>query len=164
MKKLRKPWIILLILLFMSKRENILISSCLMGLYCRYDGKQVHFQHIRALMEKYHLIPVCPEIMGGMGTPRNPCERIDNRVIDSVGKDVTRYFETGARETLKLAKLYECKYAILKERSPSCGFGKIYDGSFSGNLITGNGVAADLLAEEGLTIFGESQIEKLIDL
>lgn len=115
-------------------------------------------------MDKYQLIPVCPEIMGGMGTPRNPCERIDNRVLDNAGKDVTGYFEIGAREVLKLAKLYDCKYAILKERSPSCGYGRIYDGSFSGNIITGNGVTAGLLAEHGLTIFGESQIVKLIDL
>lgn len=147
----------------MNKKENILISACLLGLYCRYDGKAVHLSHIKDLMEKYHPVPVCPEIMGGMGIPRNPCERQGTKVIDSSGKDVTELFETGAREALKLAKLYECKYAIMKERSPSCGYGKIYDGTFSGKQIFGNGVAAGLLAENGLSVFGESQIGKLLD-
>lgn len=151
-------------MLFMNKKENILISSCLLGLYCRYDGKPVHLNHIEALIEKHHLIPICPEIMGGMGTPRNPCERKESCVIDCSGKDVTGYFERGALEALKLSKLYNCRYAILKERSPSCGYGRIYDGAFSGNLIAGNGVTADLLAENGLRIFGESQIGKLLEL
>lgn len=147
----------------MNNKENILVSACLLGLYCRYDGKTVHIGHLKALMEKYHLIPMCPEIMGGMGTPRNPCERKGTQVIDSSGKDVTEYFETGAREALRLGRLYDCKYAILKERSPSCGYGKIYDGTFSGSLVLGNGVAAGLLAENSISVLGESQIEKLLD-
>ena len=148
----------------MNKKENILISSCLLGLFCRYDGKPVHFPHITALMDRFHLIPICPETMGGMGTPRNPCERMGNKVFDSSGKDVTSYLEAGASEALKLARLYDCKYAILKDRSPSCGYGKVYDGSFRNKLIVGNGVTADLLAENGLTVFGESMIESLLEL
>jgi uncharacterized protein YbbK (DUF523 family) len=137
-----------------KKDENILISSCLMGLYCRYNGELVQVKNIKALMNKYHLIPICPEIMGGMGTPRNPSERKGSKVFDSSGKDVTEYFEMGASETLKLAKLYNCKYAILKERSPSCGYGKIYDGNFTGKLIIGNGVTADLLSANGIKVLG----------
>lgn len=147
----------------MNKKENVLISSCLLGLYCRYDGKTVHLDNIDELMDKYHLIPICPEIMGGLGTPRNPCERRESNVIDSSGKDVTAYFEKGASEALRLARLYHCRYAILKERSPSCGYGRIYDGTFSGKQITGNGVTADLLAEDGITVIGESQVGRLLE-
>jgi uncharacterized protein YbbK (DUF523 family) len=147
----------------MNKKENVLISSCLLGLYCRYDGKTVHLDNIDELMDKYQLIPICPEIMGGLGTPRNPCERRESNVIDSSGKDVTAYFEKGASEALRLARLYHCRYAILKERSPSCGYGRIYDGTFSGKQITGNGVTADLLAEDGITVIGESQVGRLLE-
>lgn len=146
----------------MNKKENILISACFLGLHCRYDGKAVQLDHIKELMDKYNLIPVCPEIFGGMGTPRKPAERIGDKVINSAGEDVTYYFERGAREALKLAKLYNCRYAILKERSPSCGYGKVYDGTFSGNLIDGNGVAAELLADYKVTVLGESHIDKLL--
>ncbi|HHT88906.1 MAG TPA: DUF523 domain-containing protein [Clostridiales bacterium] len=147
----------------MNKKENLLISACLLGLYCRYDGKELHLDKLQDLMEKYHLIPICPEIMGGMGTPRNPIERKGDKAVDSSGKDITEHLEKGAKEALKLAKLFDCKYALLKERSPSCGFGRIYDGTFSGTLINGNGVAADLLDENGIKVFGESKIRKLLD-
>ena len=135
-----------------------------MGLYCRYDGKTLRLDELEALMEKYRLIPICPEIMGGLGTPRNPCERRGDKVIDCSGKDVTGYFDKGAIEALKLARLYDCEYAILKERSPSCGYGRVYDGSFSGTLINGNGVTAELLAENGLTILGETQVGCALDI
>lgn len=147
----------------MNKKENILISACLLGMYCRYDGTILSLDYLEELMEKYHLVPICPEVMGGMGTPRKPSEIKNTCVIDSSGQDVTNYYRAGAREALKLAKLYKCKYAILKERSPSCGYGKIYDGTFSSILISGNGVAAGFLAENGVTVLGESQIRKLLD-
>ena len=141
------------------EREAVLISGCLIGLCCRYDGKQKRNKNIAALMEKYYLIPVCPEQLGGLKTPRNPSEIREGRVISS---DVTAEYRRGAEEAIKLARLFGCKKAILKERSPSCGFGKIYDGSFSGRLIDGNGVAAALLAANGIEIYGESGIESLI--
>lgn len=152
----------LLMISLMNNKENILISACFLGLFCRYNKKAIHLNHLKELMEKYHLVPICPEIMGGMGIPRSPAERKGNKVVNSLGHDVTKYFERGAREALKLARLYNCKYAILKEDSPSCGYGRIYDGTFSGTFIIGNGVTAELLSENGLTILGESQVVKLL--
>ena len=140
---------------------NILISGCLLGLKCRYDGKEKKLPEIEKLIESYNLIPVCPEQLGGLPTPRIPAERVKDRVITQVGVDVTNEYQIGAEEALKIAKLYNCKKAILKEKSPSCGCGKIYDGTFSRNLIVGNGVTAELLLKNGIEVFGESEIDKL---
>lgn len=140
---------------------NILISGCLLGLKCRYDSKEKKLPEIKKLIELYNLIPVCPEQLGGLPTPRMPAERVKDRVITQVGVDVTKEYQIGAEEALKIAKLYNCKKAILKEKSPSCGCGKIYDGTFSRNLIVGNGVAAELLLKNGIEVFGESEIDKL---
>ena len=140
---------------------NILISGCLLGLKCRYDGKEKMLPEIEKLIESYNLIPVCPEQLGGLPTPRIPAERVKDRVITQVGVDVTKEYQIGAEEALKIAKLYNCKKAILKEKSPSCGCGKIYDGTFSRNLIVGNGVTAELLLKNGIEVFGESEIDKL---
>lgn len=140
---------------------NILISGCLLGLKCRYDAKEKKLPEIEKLIESYNLIPVCPEQLGGLPTPRIPAERVKDRIITQVGVDVTKEYQLGAEEALKIAKLYNCKKAILKEKSPSCGCGKIYDGTFSKNLIVGNGITADLLLKNGIEIFGESKIDKL---
>ena len=140
---------------------NILISGCLLGLKCRYDAKEKKLPEIEKLIEIYNLIPVCPEQLGGLPTPRIPAERVNNKVVNQAGVDVTKEYQLGAEEALKIAKLYNCKKAILKEKSPSCGCGKIYDGTFSKNLIVGNGVTADLLLKNGIEIFGESKIDKL---
>lgn len=140
---------------------NILISGCLLGLKCRYDGKEKKLPEIEKLIESYNLIPVCPEQLGGLPTPRIPAERVKARIITQVGVDVTKEYQIGAEEALKIAKLYNCKKAILKEKSPSCGCRKIYDGTFSRNLIVGNGVTADLLLKNGIEVFGESEIDKL---
>lgn len=140
---------------------NILISGCLLGLKCRYDGKEKKLSEIEKLIGLYNLIPVCPEQLGGLPTPRIPAERVKDRVITQVGVDVTKEYRLGAEEALKIVKLYNCKKAILKEKSPSCGCGKIYDGTFSRNLIAGNGVTAELLLKNGIEVFGESEIDKL---
>ena len=140
---------------------NILISGCLLGLKCRYDAKEKKLPEIEKLIESYNLIPVCPEQLGGLPTPRIPAERVKDRIITQVGVDATKEYQIGAEEALKIAKLYNCKKAILKEKSPSCGCGKIYDGTFSRNLIVGNGVTADLLLKNGIEVFGESEIDKL---
>ena len=140
---------------------NILISGCLLGLKCRYDAKEKKLPEIEKLIGLYNLIPVCPEQLGGLPTPRIPAERVKDRVITQVGVDVTKEYQIGAEEALKIAKLYNCKKAILKEKSPSCGCGKIYDGTFSRNLIVGNGVTAELLLKNGIEVFGESEIDKL---
>ncbi len=141
---------------------NILISACLMGINCRYNGKSEIVKELEELKNKYNLIPVCPEIYGGLKTPRNPAERVNDKVLTNNGEDVTEGYAKGAEEILKLAKFYDCKYAILKERSPSCGFGRIYDGTFSKTTIDGNGVTADLLAKNGVKIIGESKIQELL--
>lgn len=112
--------------------------------------------------KKHNLIPICPEVYGGLKTPRDPAERIKDNIITKNGEDVTEQFQKGAEEVLKLAKFYDCKLAILKERSPSCGYGKIYDGTFTGTIVDGNGVAAELLAQNGITVIGESEIEKML--
>ena len=140
---------------------NILISGCLLGLKCRYDAKEKKLPEIEKLIESYNLIPICPEQLGGLPTPRIPAERVKDRIITQVGVDVTKEYQIGAEEALKIAKLYNCKKAILKEKSPSCGCGKSYDGTFSRNLIVGNGVTADLLLKNGIEVFGESEIDKL---
>lgn len=142
--------------------EKMLVSACLLGVSCRYDGKSKGDDRVKALMDKYDLIPVCPEIMGGMPTPRVPSEIKNGRVYGEDGNDVTEYFKKGAEEVLSLAKLYGCKKALLKENSPSCGFGRVYDGSFSKKLVEGNGIAADLLYENGIEIFGEESIDRLM--
>lgn len=144
------------------EKEAVLISECLLGLRCRYDGDSKQNALISALAEKYYLVPVCPEQLGGLPTPRDPSEIIGGRVVSCAGRDVTEQYSRGAAEALRLARLFGCKKAVLKERSPSCGFGKIYDGSFSGRLTDGNGVAAALLAANGFEIFGESRISELL--
>ncbi len=137
---------------------NILVSACLLGVQCRYDGTGALAEGIKKLMEEHTLIPVCPEIMGGLATPRDPAERSGDKVVTKDGADVTENYQKGAMETLKLAKLYQCSCAVLKERSPSCGCGRIYDGSFSRKLVDGNGMTAELLLENGIQVKGESQI------
>lgn len=140
-----------------GRRPNILVSACLLGVHCRYNEKGVTDENVKIWMDRANLIPVCPEIFGGLSTPREPAERIGSRVVTVSGRDVTREYEKGAQETLALAKLYGCKYAVLKERSPSCGCGSIYDGTYSGTLTEGDGMTAELLKAEGIQVFGESQ-------
>ena len=140
---------------------TILVSACLLGCPCRYDGKSKPNDAVLALMEHHTLIPICPEQMGGLATPRVPAERKDGGVFTERGGDVTEQYRRGAEEALRLAQLYGCKYAILKERSPSCGSGQIYDGSFSRRLIEGDGVTAQLLKSHGITVLGESEVDNL---
>ncbi|WP_334308414.1 DUF523 domain-containing protein [Lacrimispora sp.] len=143
-----------------EKTENILVSACLLGVNCRYDGGNGKREEVLSLMEHYNLIPVCPEQLGGLMTPREPAERQkDGLVRNQQGQDVTSFFKNGAEETLRIGKLYGCKRAILKERSPSCGHGVIYDGTFSGSKIDGSGMTAELLEKHGIKVTGESGID-----
>lgn len=137
---------------------NILVSACLLGLDCKYSGKNNINEKIVKLKDKYTLIPVCPEQSGGLCTPRNPAEIKNGLVIDAVGNDLTENFKKGALETLKLAQMLECHIAVLKANSPSCGFGKVYDGTFQGNLISGIGFTAKLLQESGITVICDEDI------
>ena len=140
---------------------RMLVSACLLGFKCRYDGKSCGKENVTALMEKHELIPFCPEIYGGLTTPRDPAEIRGDRVVNSKGRDVTAEYTKGAEEALRMAKLYGCDTALLKEKSPSCGSGKIYDGTFTGTLTDGWGIAARLLKEKGIRVLGESDIDKL---
>ena len=144
--------------------ENVLISACLLGFECKYCGgsNKLPERQLAALRERFCLIPVCPETAGGLPTPRDPSERLGDRVVSNQGRDVTEEYQKGAETALTLARRYGCKAALLKEKSPSCGSGQIYDGSFTGTLVTGDGVAAQMLKEEGLIVFGESDTELLI--
>ncbi len=142
--------------------KNILISACLLGTACRYDGKSKPLKEALDLAEKYHLIPVCAEILGGLPTPRIPCEIVGDKVLNRNGEDKTEKYVKGANEVLKLAQIFGCDTAVLKERSPSCGSGEIYDGSFAGKLCQGDGICAALLKKHGIKVLGETQITELL--
>ena len=143
-------------------KEVLLLSACLMGVNCRYDGGSKQLPALPQLMEKYHIVPVCGEMLGGMTTPRIPSERVEGRVVNREGADVSAAFHRGAAEVLHLAQLYGAKKALLKERSPSCGSGKIYDGTFSGRTTDGWGVTAELLRDHGILVLGESRVDELL--
>ena len=141
-------------------KEALLISACLLGTNCKYNGgnNALPEEKLAALREHYRLIPVCPERDGGLPTPRLPSERLGERVRNSAGEDVTRAFRRGAELALETAKREGCRMALLKERSPSCGSGKIYDGSFTGTVIPGDGITAELLRKNGIRVLGESEM------
>lgn len=140
---------------------KLLISTCLLGVCCRYDGASKAHPLAAELAKRHTLVPVCPEQLGGLATPRPPAERRGDRVVTREG-DVTDQYRRGAEETLMLCQLLACEAAVLKERSPSCGHGVIYDGTFSGTLTPGDGVTAELLTAHGIPVYGESQIEELL--
>lgn len=141
-------------------RKRALISACLLGIDCKYDGgnNRLPDEKLTRLKTEYELIPVCPEAYGGLTTPRAPSERLDGGVVSKTGRDVTAEFQKGAEAALRLAQLFEAETAILKENSPSCGCGTIYDGTFSGTLVPGDGVTTELLKAHGITVIGESKI------
>ena len=145
-------------------KENLIISACLLGIPCRYDGRSVEMDFVKSLSQKYNLIPICPEIYGGLPTPRIPSERVGDKVIMKDGRDVTENYQRGAHASLVIACANGCTKALLKERSPSCGKDKIYDGGFTGALVDGVGVTAELLAQNGIEIFGESEAERLLQI
>lgn len=137
---------------------NILISACLLGIECRYNATGISItEEIKILMQQHTLIPACPEQLGGLCTPRSPVEILNGKAVTRDHQDVTELFQKGAETTLALARLYQCSHAILKERSPSCGSTCIYDGSFSGITIKGQGITAALLHDAGLVVINETQ-------
>lgn len=146
---------------FGGQMENILVSSCLLGRNCKYDGKNNLNVNIKALENKYKIIEICPECLGGLSTPRDPSEIKEGKVYSSKGKDVTTYFLSGAEKALELARENGCKIAILKALSPSCGYGEIYDGSFAHKKIEGNGITASLLSENQIKIYNEKNFEEM---
>ena len=131
------------------------MSACLLGVCCRYDGQSKADDRVLSLMGKHGLIPVCPEQLGGLPTPRCPCEIRGGRVIAGDGTDRTAEYEKGADEALRLYRLFGCEAAVLKAKSPSCGAGQVYDGTFSGRLTRGSGVTARRLMENGVPVYTE---------
>ena len=147
----------------MSGKRALLVSACLLGENCKYSGgnNALPPEALAALEERFRLVSVCPEREGGLPTPRVPSERQGSRVVNREGEDVTEAFRTGAALTLKRAEEEGCRLALLKERSPSCGSSLIYDGSFTGTVVPGEGVTAELLKSHGLSVCGENSLERL---
>ena len=143
----------------MDSKKRILVSACLLGKPCRYDGKSKPCQGVIALSDKYDFIEVCPEVAGGLPTPRTPSERVNDSVVMCDGKDVTVNYKRGAEFALELCREKSIDIAILKAKSPSCGKGQIYDGTFTGRLIRGNGVTAEMLIDNGIKVFTENELE-----
>lgn len=134
----------------------IVVSACLAGEPCRYDGKSCLNKEIQRLVLSGQAIMVCPESLGGLSVPRSASEIIDGKVLSAEGIDRTKSFYEGAEKALKIAVENHCKLAIFKSKSPSCGLGHIYDGTFSGNLIEGNGITTQLFLNEGIQVMDES--------
>ncbi len=139
---------------------KILVSACLLGANCKYNGGNNLCSEILHLQDRHTLLPVCPEQLGGLSTPRSPAERKGDRVITCEGADVTQAYQKGAQEALALAKRLGAQCAILKARSPACGCGAIYDGSFTHHMVSGRGVAAQLMEEAGIPVYTEEMLPK----
>lgn len=142
-------------------KEKILVSACFLHEGFKYDGGANFNEDIKKLQKKYEFILICPEVFGGLGTPRLPSEIKDDKVINSKNIDVTNEFNSGSLKALMLAKENGCSKAILKARSPSCGKGIIYDGTFTHTKIKGNGIACQLLLENGIDVYTEDEIDLL---
>ena len=137
---------------------KLLVSACLMGLYTRYDGGHNTRPDVLQLLEEHTLIPVCPEQLGGLPTPRPPCEIQGRQVLRQDGLDCTAAFLAGAQAAVKILRLTGCQAAILKSRSPSCGKGPVYDGSFTGTLVPGQGILAGMLRELSIPVYDETEV------
>jgi uncharacterized protein YbbK (DUF523 family) len=135
-----------------------IVSACLVGINCTYDGSSKPCQKVIELVKQGKAIPVCPEQLGGLTTPRLPSEKRRDKVFMQDGRDVTAEFKRGAEEALKIAKLAGCNEAVLKSKSPSCGCGRIYDGSFSRKLVKGNGVFTELLKKNKIKVVSDEDI------
>lgn len=143
-------------------KEKILISACLIGENCRYDGKNCLIKDLLKLTKYYDLIPFCPELLGGLKVPRKPCEIKNGVVITPNNKDLTERFNDGAYWASSVVKLKKIKLAILKEKSPSCGVHKIYDGTFSSKLIDGSGVTTLALKKLNIKVINETEALTLL--
>lgn len=144
-------------------KEKLLVSACLLGENCKYNGGNNYTPAAEALRARFEVIPVCPEQLGGLPTPRIPSERVGDKVLTRDGRDVTEAFRRGAEKTLAIAQAEGAVRAVFQVRSPSCGCGTIYDGAFSGRLVPGKGVAAQLLEQNGVSVYNGTQISELLD-
>lgn len=142
-----------------EKKEKILVSACLLGQYVRYDGKIKEVTpQIKELCDRYEVIPICPERDGGLPIPRPQNEIVGGKVMNILGKDVTKEFVKGAELALETAKKNNVKKAVLKQSSPSCGTKFVYNGKFEGVKINGMGITAKMLSENGIEVLGEDDL------
>ena len=139
---------------------KIIVSACLLGYNVKYDGNNNYNEELVKFLENYEVISVCPEVMGGLNTPRVSSEIVNNKVITKEGMDVTNAFTLGASKTLEIAKENDIKIAILKKNSPSCGNNTIYDGTFTHTIITGDGITAKLLKENDIIVLDEDNYKE----
>ncbi len=144
-------------------KEKLLVSACLLGINCKYSGGNNRLPEAEALAARFELVPVCPEQLGGLPTPRPCAERVGERVINRAGEDVTAAFRLGAERTAEIARSSGVRRALLQERSPSCGCGTVYDGTFSGTLTAGRGVTAALLEKNGVEVYESTRISALLE-
>ena len=142
---------------------KILVSACLLGMACRYDGCSRPDERVIALAREHTLIPVCPEQLGGLPTPRIPSEYNGQAVRNREGKDVTNEFSRGAEESVRLSKLLQLDLAILKDKSPSCGVGARYSGHFDGTLTEGDGMTAEALKKAGIPVISCTEIDSYFE-
>ena len=140
---------------------KIIVSACLLGDNVKYNGKNNKNDKLIDFLKDYEVIKICPEVMGGLSIPRLPSEIRDNKVINQKGRDVTLEYTKGAQEVLEIIKKQNMRIAILKQNSPSCGSTHIYDGTFSHNLISGEGITTKLLKENGIIVFDENNYEMI---
>ena len=143
-------------------KEPLFVSACLLGVPCRYDGQSKKLSGIDALTEVFDWIPFCPECAGGLSTPRNPCEICHGKAVTKDGIDCTAQYQKGAKLAMLCAKDHRCRFALLKEKSPSCGKNLIYDGTFTKTLIAGTGITAQKLKENRIILFNENEIDLLL--
>ncbi|MBB5142783.1 2-thiouracil desulfurase family protein [Desulfovibrio intestinalis] len=144
-------------------QTRYIVSACLAGIACRYDGRANTCPEVQQLVAEGRAIPACPEFLGGLGMPRPPCEIVQGKVVNSNGQDVTQHFLLGAQAATEFAIQQGCTAAILKSRSPSCGYGQIYDGTFGGVLVKGDGIWAALLRQAGIALYSEENLPEDLD-
>ena len=145
-------------------KEKLLISKCIIGENCKYNGLNNYNEKVELLKNFYELISVCPEVDGGLKTPRVPSEILNDKVINKENEDNTPFFNKGAEIALKICLEQNITKALLKQKSPSCGSKQIYDGTFTNTIINGEGITSKLLRQNNITIYDENDIETLIEL
>ena len=137
---------------------KVLVSACLIGENCKYDGKNNYSQKLMDFLKDKEYVAVCPEMLGGLKSPRIPCEIVDGVVMNRAGENVDKYFREGAAKALQIATENNIDMAVLQQRSPTCGAGIIYDGTFSGNKIPGNGITTETLLREGFRVISDEEL------
>ena len=144
-----------------------LVSACLAGINCRYNGNNTKIEEIEKLVKDGKAIAICPELFAGLNIPRDSCEIViteygTKKVISKDSKDFTEAYKDGAKKTLDILKIIGINTAILKAKSPSCGYGQVYNGKFSKTLIKGNGITAELLLDNGIRVFTEENFKEIL--